>query len=141
MLPLSRVLPKAHRVSYRTDPWRWRIDNEDGTATGWTYYYTFYAYVSQRPGTTRYSVVYATTPDRIKISTEQHYSTDEWKHKLSFWAYDHQQVGTICNSVAYAESPFRHRISKYEHKSTNGWTHLFTFWAFPNSTGSVIKHL
>lgn len=137
MLPFISfyIYYKGYRVSYTINPWRWIVDNDVSTTTDWTYYYTFYAFSSKRPGTTQYSVLFATMPDRNKISSDQHHSTNTWKYKFSFWAYDYEKDETAPNYVAYADNPLRHRISKNEHTSSNGWTHSFTFWTFQFSPG------
>ena len=114
------------------NPYRWKIDNDRTSTFGWQYQYTFYAYSSRKPGTTHYSVLFATRPDRNRfaINSQLPASTGEWRRKFSFYAFKSQRPGTVPFSVAYAENPLRYRISTDEHSSNNGWTHAFTFYAF-----------
>ena len=123
----------GYRVSYATDPFRWKVDIEKTSTFKWTYQYTFYAFSSPRSGTTKFSVLYATRPDRNRVSHQLHKSSGRWNFKFSFWAYDSQYPNTVPFSVAYAENPLRYRVSSNEHTSNNGWTHLFTFYAYPSA--------
>ena len=122
----------AYRVSLAPNPYRWKIDNDRTSSFGWDHQYTFYAFSSHRPGTSTYSVLYATRPDRNRVSYELHRSSGPWTFKFTFYAFNSQQPNTIPYSVAYADNPPRYRISTDEHTSNNGWAHLFTFYAYPN---------